>query len=290
MLVVGLAGCGTNTPVTNDGRVRVTAAENFWGSIAAQLGGPRADVQSIITNPATDPHSYEPTAADARGLAVSQLVVVNGIGYDAWAPRLLAADVPPGRRVLGVGGLLGLKAGDNPHRWYSPQDVEAVARALASDLERLDPRDASAFNARLHAFLTTGLARYHALISSIAQRYAGVPVGASESIFAPLSPALSLKLITPASFMRSVSEGTETSAQDNATTRRQLTTGQVKVWIYNRQNATPVVEQLNGLARRHGIPVVSLTESLAPANASFQDWQSAQLARLAAALHEATGR
>ena len=102
------------------------AAENFWGSIAAQLGGDRVHVTSVITNPATDPHDYEPTAADARTMAGAQLAIVNGIGYDPWAPKLLAANPVHGRVVLTVGDLVGIKAGGNPHRWYSPTDVQKV--------------------------------------------------------------------------------------------------------------------------------------------------------------------
>jgi zinc/manganese transport system substrate-binding protein len=285
-----VAGCGSGTTTGRSGALQIVAAENFWGSIAAQLAGPKARVQSIISNPATDPHSYEPTAADARALAGAQLAIVNGVGYDPWAPRLLAADSAPTRTELDVGAFLGLKDGDNPHRWYSPANVESVADAVTADLKRLDPRDAGYFDARLATFRTRGLATYHALISRISSRYAGVPVGASESIFALLSTALGLRLITPASFMKSVSEGTEVSAQDVAITGKQLADHTVKVWIYNSQNATPEIQQLNDLARREGIPIATITETLSPARASFQDWQSAQLTGIAQALHQATGR
>ena len=98
----------------------MVAAENFWGSIAAQLGGEQVEVHSIIVNPDTDPHSYEPTPRDARTLAGSQLAIVNGVGYDNWASKLLAASPQSGRVVLNVGDLLGLQRGDNPHRWYFP--------------------------------------------------------------------------------------------------------------------------------------------------------------------------
>lgn len=285
-----LAGCGTGTSTEGSTGLRVVAAENFWGSIASQLAGSKARVQSIISNPATDPHSYEPTAADARTLAGAQLAIVNGVGYDPWAPKLLAADATPGRTVLDVGALLGLKDSDNPHRWYSPANVESVAQAVNADLKRLDPRDASYFATRLATFRTRGLATYHELISRISSHYAGVPVGASESIVALLSPALGLNLITPPSFMRSISEGTEVTAQDAATTKKQLTDHAVKVWIYNAQNATPEIQQLGDLARREGIPIATITETLTPATASFQGWQSAQLTALARALHQATGR
>ena len=117
------------SPPAVDGRRRplqVVAAENFWGSIAAQLGGDRVHVTSVISNPATDPHDYEPTAVDARTLAGAQLVIVNGIGYDPWAPKLLAGNPVCGRLVLTVGDVVGIKAGGNPHRWYSPANVQQV--------------------------------------------------------------------------------------------------------------------------------------------------------------------
>src|SRR5215471_8979121 len=113
--------------------LRVVAAENVWGSIAAQLGGDRAEVTSVIANPAADPHDYEPTALDARAFAGARLAIVNGIGYDPWASKLVDANPVGGRDVLDVGDLLGLKPGDNPHRWYSPADVRRVIDAISAD-------------------------------------------------------------------------------------------------------------------------------------------------------------
>ena len=118
----------------------MVAAENFWGSLAAQLGARRWMVRSIIVNPDTDPHSYEPTAADARTMAGAQLAIVNGIGYDEWASHLLAANPSSGRAVLDVGSLLGLQAGQNPHQWYSPAHVHVVIDQIMADYERLAPR------------------------------------------------------------------------------------------------------------------------------------------------------
>jgi zinc/manganese transport system substrate-binding protein len=284
-----LSGCAAGlAQTTSGGRIRVVAAENFWGSIAKQLGGSYASVQSIIADPAQDPHSYEPTAADARTLATAQLVIVNGVGYDPWSRRLIAANPTPGRIVLDVGSLLHLKQGDNPHRWYDPADVETVANAITADLLKLDPRQS--FQALHSAFERTGLATYHRLIAAIRSRYAGTAVGASENIFALLASSLGLKLPTPAGFMKAISEGTEVSAQDALTTERQISSRQIKVWIYNSQNATPEVQRLNSLAKSQGIPVVTVTETLAPPSASFQQWQDQQLERLEAALHQATGR
>jgi zinc/manganese transport system substrate-binding protein len=286
-----LAGCGgVAAGAPGSGTVRVVAAENFWGSIARQIGGSRATVQSLIVNPAQDPHSYEPTSSDARTMATAQLAIVNGVGYDPWAPKLLAANPVDGRHVLTVGSLLGLAEGDNPHRWYDPPEVEQVAGAIANALRKLDPRHAAYYAHRLSAFESQGLGRYHALIARIRQRYRGVPVGASESIFALQAPALGLDLVTPPSFMKAISEGTEVTAGDTAAAQRQITAHRIKVWIYNSQNVTPEIQRLTALARAQRIRVTTVTETLSPAADSFQQWQVNQLQGIAAALHQATGR
>jgi zinc/manganese transport system substrate-binding protein len=286
-LVTGCAGTSSDAQTTG---VHVLAAENFWGSIASQLVGTKGSVQSIITNPAEDPHSYEPTANDARMLATANLAIVNGVGYDPWASQLLAANPTQGRRTLDVGTLLHLKDGDNPHRWYDPTDVKRVANAITANLVRLDSKDAKYFLRQRATFLNRGLSRYHALIAGIRARYAGVPVGASESIFALQAPALGLKLITPYSFMKAISEGTELTAQETATAEQQIAGRHLKVWIFNSQNATPEIQRLTALARAHRIPVVTITETLSPRTATFEQWQVAQLERLKEALHKATGR
>ena len=150
-LALPLSGCGGISNASTTG-VSVVAAENFWGSIAKQIAGDKADVQSIITNPAQDPHSYEPTANDARAMAMSGLAIVNGVGYDPWAPKLLSANPDGARIVLTVGKLFGLHDGDNPHRWYDPAEVEVVANTIAADLEKLEPSHAAYFEHQLNQF------------------------------------------------------------------------------------------------------------------------------------------
>jgi zinc/manganese transport system substrate-binding protein len=289
---IGLAGCGSPEPneESSSGKLRVVAAENFWGSVAAQLGGAKVDVQSIIVNPDTDPHSYEPTAEDARTMAGARMAIVNGIGYDEWASHLSAANPSSERAVLDVGSLLGLRQGDNPHQWYSPAHLHAVIDRIVVDYDRLRPVDAGYFAQRKKVFETVGLARYNELIRQIKARYTGVPVGYSESIFQPLGEALGLKLLTPYGFAKAIAEGTEVSAQDKQTVDRQVSSRQVKVWVFNSQNVTPDVQRVNELARAARIPIATLTETLSPASATFERWQVVQLERLRSALHETTGR
>jgi zinc/manganese transport system substrate-binding protein len=288
-----LAGCGRSGAPSAGGRrsgFQVVAAENFWGSIATQLAGSKASVTSIIANPSTDPHSYEPTARDARTIAGSQMAIVNGIGYDNWAPKLLSASPSNGRVVLTVGDLLGLRDGDNPHQWYSPASVRRVVAEIVADYDRLDPADSAYFAQRERAFETRDLARYDELRREIRARYAGVAVGYSESIFQPLGEDLHLKLLTPYSFAKAIAEGTDVTASDKQTVDSQARERQIKVWVFNSQNVTPDVQRINEIARRERIPIATVTETLSPASDSFEQWQVAELEGLARALHEATGR
>ena len=292
---LALAGCAASLPPTGEGSstrspriVRVVAAENFWGSIVAQLGGTHAHVISVIDNPNTDPHAYEPTAADARVLADAQVAVQNGAGYDPWMSRLLAAD-GGSRTVLDVGSLVGVALGRNPHLWYDPSYVEQFINAVTGDLVRADPADSAYFMARQTAYEQVGLSSYHAALLRIRARFAGTPVGASESIVAYLCLAVGLDLVTPANFLRAVSEGSDVSAEDTVTIDRQIRTRTIAVYVENTQNLTPDVAAQVSAARAAGIPRTSVTETLEPATSNFQDWQTAQLNSLYAALERSHG-
>ncbi|HSS32969.1 MAG TPA: zinc ABC transporter substrate-binding protein [Solirubrobacterales bacterium] len=285
LAAVLLGGCGQGGPGGSaSGRLNVVAAEDSWGSLAAQLGGNRVEVTSIITNPAADPHDYEPNSEDAREMAAAEVAIVNGIGYDQWAQKLIDANPSPERTALDVGDLLGLEAGDNPHQWYSPTAVHRVIDQISADYEQADPDHAAYFRQRRRALEGRGLAKYDGLISQIRSRYAGTAVGASESVFEPLATALGLKLVTPPGFFDAVAEGTEPSPSEKAETDAQIADRKIAVWIYNSQNATPDVQRLNDDAAAAGVPIATVTETLTPEGASFQDWMSRQLRGLQRAL------
>ena len=281
-----LAACSLGSAPSRGagGRLQIVAAENFWGSIARQLAGDRADVTSIVANPATDPHDYEATPQDARRIASADYVIVNGIGYDAWARKLLDANPSAGRAVLDVGSLAGVKVGGNPHQWYSPGTVAKFVGRVASDLARLDPDGADYFAQRRAAYERTGLAQYAGLLTEIRRDYAGAPIGGSESIVVPLVSALGLTLKTPDSYLDAVAEGNEPTAHDTAIVNQQIAQKVIKVFVFNRQNATPDVRRLVDAARARGIAVTTVTETMVPAGVTFQAWQSAQLRNLRDAL------
>jgi len=244
----------------------------------------RSVVSDIITNPAADPHDYEPTADDGRALAGAQVSIVNGIGYDEWASKLLAANEDGSRVEVDVGDVLGLKSGDNPHQWYSPTSVEKATAAIVKAYEEADPGHDSYYEAQAKKFDTQGLARYHQLIAKIKSEFEGTKVGASESIFEPLAPALGLDLITPTGFMDGIAEGTEPSPSEKATADHQLADRAIALWVYNSQNATPDVKRLNEAAEENSIPIATVTETLTPEGASFQAWMVRELEGIQTAL------
>jgi zinc/manganese transport system substrate-binding protein len=293
LAMVGLSACASGSTAASSasgGRISVVAAENFWGSIASQLGGDRVSVTSIISNPNADPHSYEPTPGDGRTVATAQLMILDGIGYDPWAQQLLAANPTSGRTVLNVGDLVHVPVGGNPHRWYDPTNVRQVIAQITADYKAIDPHDAAYFDHRRQVYEDVTLAPYDALIASIRSTYSGTPIGASESIVSPLAQALGLDMLTPASFLNAVSEGSDPTAADKAVIDQQISTRQIAIYVYNSQNATPDVAAQVAEARANHIPVTTVTETLAPANQTFQAWQVRELRGIKSALARATGR
>ncbi|WP_231387174.1 metal ABC transporter solute-binding protein, Zn/Mn family [Nocardia sp. BMG111209] len=268
----------------------VVATIDAWGGIAARLGGDKVHETSIISDPGVDPHDYEPSPADARAVAGAKVVIANGIGYDAWADKLLAADPGRDRIDVNIGTQLGVPADGNPHQWYSPASVATVVDLITATYKRADPADAGYFDQQHDRFLAADLAGYRSLVTEIRQKYAGTPVGASESIVEPLAQALGLNLVTPPAFLKAISEGTDPPPADKAAIDAQIAAGALKVYIYNSQNSTPDVQAQVDAAKRQGIEVTTVTETPAPAGAAFRDWQTGQLQALADALHRATGR
>jgi zinc/manganese transport system substrate-binding protein len=278
------SACTSAGSASGSGVVQVVAGENFWGDIATQLGGSRANVQSVVTDPNADPHEYESNTNDARAFATASLVILNGAGYDDWGQKLLQASPSQGRKVLNVADLLGKKSGDNPHFWYDPDFVIKVADRITAEYRSIDPADSSYFDQQRSAFATALQPNMHSL-AEIKQKFIGVPVGATETIFVYLANYLGLSLISPGEFMQAVAEGNDPPAATVVTFQDQIAHKAIKVLVYNVQTATAVTTNLRIAATQQSIPVVGVSETLQPASASFQEWQDSQLIALENALN-----
>ena len=261
---------------SSDGRIPVVAAENFWGSIASQIGGVHVNVTSVVSDPNADPHEYETSAADARAVTDACLVLVNGAGYDTWALALVGASNSPHQTVLNVQELVGQRVDANPHFWYSPYYVNATAKAVYEDLVALDPADASYYNQQYVA-LNASLGTYNERIHEIASQFGGTKVAATEDIFLYLANATKLVVASPLEFMQAVAEGSDPSASSVAEFQQLLQNRSVSLLVYNLQTVTPLTEGLKSLAVQNGIPVVGITETIQPPDVQFQVWMNAEL-------------
>lgn len=264
-----------------EGQIAVVAAENFYGDIARQIGGDRVAVVSIMNNPDQDPHLFETTPSIVRQLAAAQIVIINGANYDPWMDKLLAATPRTGRMVISAAQLTGRKPGDNPHLWYDPVTMPAVATALAEALAKADSAHALDYTARLKTTLAA-LGRITQRVAQLKAKHVGTAVTATEPVFSPMAEALGLTMRNQR-FQLAMMNDTEPSARDMAAFESDLKERKVKVLIYNSQVSEKLTERLRDIAYKAKVPVVGVTESM-PANTSFHDWVLSELDALDKAL------
>ena len=261
--------------------IEVVAAENFYGDLARQVGGRYVAVTSILSNPDQDPHLFEADPSTARALKAARITVANGADYDPWMEKLLHADPAPGRAELVAADLVGKHAGDNPHLWYEPKTMEAVAQALAAKLGALDPAHKGEFDSNAAAFASS-IAPIDAKVAGMKAKYAGQPVTASEPVFGYMSDLLGLDMHNR-SFQMAVMNDTEPAASDVAAFEDDLKGHKVRAMIYNSQADDKAVKRLVAIARDSHVPVVAVTET-EPAGTTYQSWMTQQLDALDRAL------
>lgn len=266
--------------------INIVAATNVYGDVIQQLGGSRVRVTSILSNPTTDPHTYESSTADAGAVARATLVVQNGIGYDDFMDKLEAASPNARRVVIDVAGTLGYRTGDNPHIWYRPDTMARIAPTIADALARQDPADTALFRANLKKFQSS-LQPWLDQIAAIKKRYGGTPVAVTEPVFDYAAQACGLKILTPYSFQAAIMDGNDPAPQDVMLQRNLFSKRQVKVFFYNQQAIAPITVQLLGLARTYHIPVVGVYETR-PRDKSYQQWMMAETTAVQQALARGT--
>jgi zinc/manganese transport system substrate-binding protein len=267
------------------GPVRIVAAENFYGDVARQIGGADVAVTSILRNPDQDPHLFEVSPSVARAVATARIVISNGIGYDPWMRSLLAANRAANRAAhrqsLVVADLVGRKPGDNPHIWYDPATMPALARALTRLLVRADPAHAAGYRRRRARFLAS-LQPLQARIAALRRRLAGTPVTATEPIFGEMFAALGLR-VRNAGFQLAVMNNTEPGAAEVAAFETDLRMHRVRLLVYNSQATDPIARRMARIARAAHVPVVGATETEPPGE-SYQGWMLRELEAVAHAL------
>jgi len=273
--VLSIVGAANADPIS------VVAAENFYGDVASQIGGPAIAVTSILTNPDEDPHLFEASPSTARALVAAKLVIYNGVDYDPWMEKLLSANQAAGRQVIVVGALVHRKAGENPHLWYDPATMPVVAKAIAAELDGIDPAHKEDHAKNLGAFLAS-LTPFDRKVRAMREKYAGLEVTATEPVAGYLADAIGLK-VRNKEFQLAVENDAEPTAKQVAAFENDLKKRAVRVLLYNSQATEDLTKRLQRMAHDNHIPIVGVSET-EPPGTSFQAWMSGQLDALDTAL------
>jgi zinc/manganese transport system substrate-binding protein len=273
-------------PIHAAAPVHIVAAENFYGDVARQIGGPDVAVTSILSNPNEDPHLFEVSPAVGRAVSGARVVIYSGIDYDPWMAKLLGAARSQDRQVIDVAALVGRKPGDNPHIWYDPRTMLTLARTLTQTLSADDPAHRAGYQRRLARFAAS-LRPIEAKIAALRSRLAGTPVTATEPIFGYMFAALGMQ-VRNYSFQLAVMNNTEPSAADVAAFEHDLRSHRVRLLIYNAQASDPVAERMEKIAHASHVPVVGATETEPPGK-DYQGWMLSELDAVGRALPAHSG-
>jgi zinc/manganese transport system substrate-binding protein len=279
IVVVLLSACsggsaGSATPSSSTA-INVVAAENFYGDMVKQLGGSHVSVTSILSDPNIDPHQYESNAQTAIQVSKAKLVIENSGGYDGWMDKILSGSPNSNRLVLKGFDVAQVKLPENVHVWYSIDNAATIAQAITDDLKKLYPADAATFDSNLQTFKQS-LQPIQQKIVAIKSKYAGTPVGLTETIYLYQAAPLGLNVLTPFEFQKAMAEGNEPPADTVVTAENQINHHLIKVLIYNEQTVTPSTTKLENDARAQNIPIVPVTETMPPGK-TYQTWMLDQL-------------
>lgn len=267
-----------------DGRLKVVAAENFWGDIARQIGGDSVQVTSIISDPDVDPHLYESNAGNAAAIGAADVVIVNGLGYDDFMDKLLAAAPADKRKVIKATDTLNTTANGNPHIWYGSSRVQLVAAAMETALAEKDPAHQTEYRKNLDDF-NAAMLTVSTATAKIAANHAGEAVAYTERVPEFLLANAQLNVATPVGFSAALEGGNDASPADTAAMENLIAKRAIKALIYNPQAASPTTTRIRDMAAAAGIPVVTMTETMPADQPDFQTWQMSQIKQLEAALN-----
>jgi zinc/manganese transport system substrate-binding protein len=288
------SGCSSSSAAggsdTSGDRATITAvgAENEYASVIGQVGGKYVHAEAIVSNPDTDPHTFEASPSVAREISQAKLIVQNGVGYDDWITGLEKAAPDPGRKVINVQHLLGLPdSTPNPHLWYKPATMPAVASAIAGDLAAIEPGHAAYFKANAARF-TASLAAWNQALAQFKARYPDTPVATTEPVADYMLQAAGTDNMTPWAFQADVMNGTDPSAQDVAVQKSLFTGHKVKIFLYNQQVTDSLTESYIKLAHANGIPVVGVYETMPTPGYDYQSWMMAEVRAMDKALADKT--
>jgi len=282
-----LSGCAAEPSPTQSaaGKIDVVASTNVWGSIAASVGGAEVSVTSFIDDPSKDPHEYEANAQNQLAISRAAVVIENGGGYDDFVDTMLKASRSTSivLNAVEISGLPAPAGGDlNEHVWYDFPTVDKVIDKLESAFAEARPAEASVFSANADT-LKGQIALLVGKESILKSRYAGVGVAITEPVPVYMLNAIGLDNKTPGEFSKAIEDGTDASPEVLRQTLDLYRSHVVKLLAYNEQTTGAQTDAVLSAAKKNGIAVVPVTETL-PTGKTYVAWMSETLDAIGAAL------
>jgi zinc/manganese transport system substrate-binding protein len=272
-----LSGCGSSLAAACPGRILAVGAENEYANVISQIGGRYVQVSAIMSDPNTDPHTFEASPTVAQEVSRAELVVQNGVGYDDFMSKIEAASSDSKRKVIDVQTLEHLPASTpNPHLWYKPTTMPLVAGALVADLSALQPDHAAYFKANAARF-DASLQPWTRALKQFAGKYPGVTVATTEPVADYMLQAAGVDNLTPFSMQADIMNGTDPAPQAVSLQNALFADHRVKAFVYNQQVTDSVTEGFLKRARAAGIPVVGVYETMPTPGYDYQSWMMAEL-------------
>jgi len=278
-LATGCSATGASTGASSGGKIVAVGAENQYASVISSVGGKYVQVSAIESNPNTDPHTFEASASVAQTVSQAKLIVQNGLGYDSYMDKIESAAPSAGRKVIVAAQLLGLPdSTPNPHLWYRPSTMPAVARAVAAGLAAIQPAHAAYFRANAAAF-DRSLRPWYQALAKFKAAYPNTPVATTEPVGDYMLQAAGTRNLTPFAFQADIMNGVDPAPQYVSLQTSLFNQRKVKVFLYNQQVTSSLTATFLSAAHRNGIPVVGVYETM-PTGYTYQSWMLAEVQAL----------
>jgi zinc/manganese transport system substrate-binding protein len=276
---VAVAGCGGSASGAPDGKISAVGAENEYANVIEQIGGKYVDVSAVESDPNTDPHSFEASVSIAQEVSRADVVVQNGLGYDSYMEKIESASANDSRKVIEVQELLGLPdSTPNPHLWYKPETMPAVARRLVADFSELQPEHRAYFEANLKKF-EASLRPWLDSLKEFSAKFPGAAVATTEPVADYMLEAAGTRNLTPFTMQADIMNDTDPAPQAVALQESFFSEGEADAFVYNQQVTDSITEKFLQSAADDDMPVVGVYETM-PTGYSYQRWMEAELRAL----------
>lgn len=267
-------------------KINVVAAENTYGEVAKELGGPYVYVTSIINNPSQDPHLFTTTPSTSIAVSKADIVIYNGLDYDPWINPLLRLTDHKKQHTINISKIVQANPGDNPHLWYSPTTMPQFAKYYTKLLIELDPVHKKYYEKQLAQF-NIEYQKIYQKIAQIKKRFQHTAIISTEPLFNYMAESIGLKMHAE-SFQLKIMNSATPSISEMKSFENDLRFQKIRVIIYNDQVMTSLSTHILSIAKKEKIPAIGLSEMILP-NMTYIQWMIKSLDELEKALEQSAG-